>query len=294
MRIVTWTINYFIMKNFALLLSFLLMISGLAKAQEHLPKASDYVNFKKTRTLVVMDPNTMSDFNFKIKDVMKKHWDITPFDFISEDEFQKKKDDPSYSFLMTTTVTFDADKTKARYTFLSLLMGEENAKVKNMTDLISIPLSYLKVEDSNYAYKMDAFIRFIQDHVKLMIKDPSLISKNPLQYYNKNTKSLAGKTLLLTKADLQNTIDTEAKISKVYRHKFKIVSEEEIEEAIERMDPDVVFLHKVGPGKIEYKTRCFKIIVGANDSQFYYFDYHTLDKSTPDKLLMKDLKSMSK
>lgn len=33
----------------------------------------------------------------------------------------------------------------------------------------------------------------------------------------------------------------------MYPHKVKVVGEEEIMEAIERQDPDVVFLHKVGP-----------------------------------------------
>lgn len=223
---------------------------------------------------------------------MKLHWDVTPYDFITEEDFEKKKDDPSYSFLLTTTVTFDIDKTKARYTFLSLLLGESGAKVRSMPDLISIPLSYMRVEDTSYAYKMDAFVRFIQDHVKLMLKDPSLITKNPLKYYNKNIKSLKGKTLLLAKRDLQNTVDTEAKIKKVYPYKVRIVDEDEIMEAIERKDPEVVFLHKVGPEGANYKARCYKIIIGADDSHFYYFDYHTISSSSPDRLLLKDLKKM--
>ena len=198
----------------------------------------------------------------------------------------------SYSFLLTTTVTFDIDKEKARYTFLSLLLGESDTKVRDMPDLISIPLSYARVEEASYAYKMDAFIRFVQDHVNLMRQNPSLIAKNPLGYYNKNTKSLAGKTLLVRKTDLQNTVDSEAKIKKVYPYKVKVVSEEQIMEAIERQDPDVVFLHKVGPEGGNFKARCYKIIVGAADSQFYYFDYHTISKATPDRLLLKDFKKM--
>lgn len=280
------------MRKFVAFFTLCLLAFQTVKAQEHLPTAADYEAFTKTRTLVVMDPNPMSDFNFKIQEVMKRHWTVTSFDFITEAEFERKKDDPSYSFLLTTTVTFEVDKTKARYTFLSLLMGESDAKVRDMPDLISIPLSYVRVEETSYAYKMDAFVRFIQDHVRLMQQDPSLIAKNPLKYYNKNTKSLAGKTLLVRKEDLQNTVDSEAKIKKVYPHKVKVVGEEEIMEAIERQDPDVVFLHKVGPEGGNFKARCYKIIIGAADSQFYYFDYHTISKSTPDRLLLKDLKNM--
>ena len=280
------------MRKFVLFFTACLLTVNFLSAQEHLPTAADYEAFTKTRTLVVMDANPMSDFNFKIQEVMKRHWTVTPFDFITEAEFEKKKDNPSYSFLLTTTVTFEIDKTKARYTFLSLLMGESDSKVRDMPDLISIPLSYVRVEETSYAYKMDAFVRFIQDHVKLMHQDPSLITKNPLKYYNKNTKSLAGKTLLVRKQDLQNTVDNETKIKSVYPYKVKIVSEEEITEAIERQDPDVVFLHKVGPEGGNFKARCYKIIIGAADSQFYYFDYHTISKSTPDRLLLKDFKNM--
>ncbi len=280
------------MKKFALFLIAFVLTINVLNAQEHIPTAADYEAFTKTRTLVVMDPSPMSDYNFKIKEVMKRHWKVTPYDFITEAEFQKKKEDPSYSFLLTTTVTFDIDKEKARYTFLSLLMGQSDTRVKDMPDLISIPLSYARVEESSYAYKMDAFIRFVQDHVNLMRQNPSLITKNPLNYYNRNTKSLAGKTLLVQKKDLQTTVDSEAKIKKVYPYKVKIATEDEITEAIERQDPDVVFLHKVGPEGGNFKARCYKIIVGAADSQFFYFDYHTISKSTPDRLLMKDLKSM--
>lgn len=263
-------------------------------AQEYLPTANDYERFMGTRTLVVMDANTMSDFNFKIKAVMNRVWKLTPFDFITEKEFETKKEDPSYSFLLTTTVTFDADKTKARYIFLSLLMGQEKTKVKDLPDLISIPLAYSSVEDQKYAYKMDAFVRFIQDHVQLMKSNPKLISKNALAYYNKNVKSLKNKTLLLIKNDLQSNMRNEAAIKKVYPYKFKFATEDEIAEAIERQDPDVAFLHKVGPEVTRYKTRCYKIIAGAADPEFFYFDYHTIDKSKPDKLLESDLKKMGK
>lgn len=278
------------------LLTFALALASVwpGKAQDCLPTAQDYERFMETKTLVVMDANTMSDFNFKIKEVMKRVWNLTKYDFITEKEFDIKKNDPSYSFLLTTTVTFDADKTKARYIYLSLLMGKEKTKVKDLPDLISIPLAYASVEDQKYAYKMDAFVRFIQEHVNLMRSNPKLISKNPLLYYNKNMQSLSNKTLWLIKEDLQSSMRTEAAVKKVYPYRFRFATEEEVSEAIERRDPDVAFLHKVGPEVSRYKTRCYKIIVGAADTEFFYFDYHTIDKSTPDKLLERDLKKMGK
>ena len=240
-----------------------------------------------------MDPSPMSDFNFKIKDVMKNNWTITDYEFITEQEFEDKKNNPAYSFLLTTTVTFDRDKTKARYTFLSLLMGEDNSSVRDMPDLCSIPLSYLRVEDDSYAYKLDAFIRFIQDHVKLMTEHPELIKANVFKYYNKNVQSLKGKTLYLVAEDVEPVVNTVKKISKVYPYEVKFVSRDEVMEAIESKDPDVVFLHKVGPEGTRYKARCYKFLIGAADAKLYYFDYHMITPKKRDYLLAKDVKKMS-
>lgn len=248
--------------------------------------------FLKTRTLVVMDENPMSDFNFKIKEVMKNVWTLTEFEFITQKEFEQKRRDPSYSFLLTTTATYDADRTKARYTFLSLLLGQNQYNIGDLPDLCSIPLSYMRVEDDSYAYKMDAFIRFIQDHVKLMQANPDLIKANPLKYYNKNVVSLKDKVLYLVPDELAQDVNTEAKIKKVYPYKFKLVTREEVEKIIESKDPDAVFLHKVGPEGTKYKARCYKIIVGASDSKFYYFDFHMIDPKNRDALLLTDLKKM--
>jgi len=267
--------------------------SFMLYAQEHIPAGDDYENFYDTKTLVVMDSNPMSDFNFKIKEVMEKHWDITDYDFISEQEFEEMKGNPAYSFLLTTVVTFDKDKTKARYNFLSLLMGKPDTKLKNMPDLCSIPLSYLRVEDDSYAYKLDAFITFIQNHVKLMSEHPELIKANVFRYYNKNIKSLKDKTLYLVAEDLEPAINTPKKLQKIYPYDFKFVSRDEVMDAIESKDPDVVFLHKVGPEGTRYKARCYKFVMGAANAQLYYFDYHMITPKKRDYLLEKDIKKMA-
>ena len=278
-------------RTFGLLVGLFLMSTAM-NAREHLPTKEDYDAFLKSKTLVVMDPNPMSDFNFKIKEVMKNVWTVTEYEFITDQEFEEKRNDPSYSFLVSTIVTFDADKTKARYNFLSLLLGEADKDVKELPDLCSLPLSYLRVEDDSYAYMMDAFVRFIQDHVNLMHKQPKLIKANVFKHYNKNVQSLKNKTLLLVKEDLPKTHNTQQKIQKYYPYDLKIVSQEEVMEAIERKDPNVVFMHKVGPEGTKYRARCYKILIGAADSKFYYFDYHMVSKKNPDGLLQRDLKKM--
>lgn len=258
------------------------------------PTINDYKRLAETRTLVVLDDNIMSDFNLKIREVMKNEWNLTKYDFITIKEFNTKMGDPSYSFLLTTTVTYDVDKTKARYTYLSLLMGQEKTKVNDLPDLISVPLSYASNEDQDYAYKLSCFVRFIQKHVELMLLEPKLISATPLQQYSKSAKSLKGKTLLIKKEDLPKDLRTKEAFAKVYPNNFEFADETEITTAIDNQKYNYVFLHKVGPTIAKYNTRCFKLIMGTDDSEVYYFDYHMIDKKTPNVLLESDLKKMAK
>ncbi|TRX65784.1 hypothetical protein [Carboxylicivirga sp. M1479] len=280
------------MRTILTFLSALLFVSSVS-GKEHLPSKEDYQAFLNTKTLVVMDVNPMSDFNFKIKEVMESVWTLTDFEFISNAEFEDKRNDPSYSFLITTVATFDADKTKARYNFLSLLMGETDTDVRNLPDLCSLPLSYLRVEDTSYAYKVEAFVRFIQDHVSLMNERPELIKANAFKYYNKNVTSLSDKTLLVVKEDLSPEVNTIGKLKSIYPYNIKIVTQDEVEDAIERKDENTVFMHKVGPEGTKYKARCYKMLIGADSSTFYYFDYHMVSKKNRDGLLEKDLKKMA-
>jgi hypothetical protein len=116
------------MKQILLLTIFICLLGFIGKAQEHLPAIEDYSAFAKTKTLIVLDDNPMSEYNFRIKDVIKNNWTITEYGFISNKEFENKRFDPKYSFIINSIVTFNKDKTKARYNFLSLVMGSKEKK----------------------------------------------------------------------------------------------------------------------------------------------------------------------
>jgi len=273
--------------------AWLLIAPFVTFAQEHIPVIEDYHNFLKSKTMVVLDGVALSEFNSVIEDVVKRAWTITPFEIITSKEFEKLKDDPSLSFLLTSTVTFRKDKTKARYKFLSLLMGEPKAEVRTMPDLCSLPLSYLQVESDSYNYKLEAFLLFIQNHVKNVLENEKLIGENALKHYNRKEKgALADKVLYLTKEDLAKDVSTEKAIAAVYPYEFKIVTREEIAEAIASRDPKVVFLHKVGPEGTRIRARVYKLLVGAADSQLYYFSYLMMDNAKDDAFQLKDFKKL--
>ena len=272
----------------------MMSLMGMAQTQNCVPTAADYEKFAKTKTVVVLDDNMWSDYNMAIKKDMKNEWTVTNVEYVNMSKFEKMRQDPQYSFLMTTTVTYHEDKIKAKYTYLGLLLGKKTQKLKNMPDLISVPLAYANVDDQSlWTYKLPALIRFMLKHVEAMKANPSLISESPLLMYNKNSISLKNKTLYLVKSELDPELRTENAVKAVYPYKFKFVSTSEVRTAIENKDADVVFLHKVGPGD-KSKTRCYKMLMGASDAEVYYFDYHMINARNPDCLRPEDLKKIAK
>ena len=88
--------------------------------KEYLPTPEDLAHFYDTRTYVVLEASPMSDYNFEVKEVMDRVWNITDFEFIKQEEFPEKSKDPNASFIYTSLVNFEHDKTDSRYVFLHL------------------------------------------------------------------------------------------------------------------------------------------------------------------------------
>jgi hypothetical protein len=128
----------------------------------------------------------------------------------------------------------------------------------------------------------------------MITENPQMISQNIYKEYNDNMADIHDKTLYLVADELEKSISTEARFKSIYPYDFKIVSREEIKEAIMNKDENIVFLHKVGPEGKKLDARVYKILIGAGDSEFYYFDFHKVNSKNPDALLESDLKKLSK
>ncbi|MFC2098608.1 hypothetical protein ACFLSP_02570 [Bacteroidota bacterium] len=275
-------------------LIFVLVFSGILAYSQYVPTTADLDHFLETKTLVVKDQNPLNTFDAEMKKVMEQEWDITEWDIIPYAEFEEKRTDPNYSFLFLTNVTFEKDKLQATYKFLNVSLGGDYANLNLMPDLVSVPVAYANVEDESYNYKLGILVRFIQNHLRLIHKQPDIISTNVFKHYNDNMKDVKTKTLYLLSEEMAKDVNSAARIQKIYPHPFKLVEKDEIRDAITNHSEDIVFLHKVGPEGTRLNARCYKILISASDASFYYFDYHMIDDKKPDGFLAKDLKKISK
>lgn len=282
------------MKINLLILSLLMCFSTIV-AQEYVPNKKELDRFFNTETKVVLQPNPISTYNPKIKDAVESNWEITEYEFLEYSKFDEMRKKPEHSFLTENIVVFEKDKTKARYRFLSLLLGERTHRLEDMPTLVAVPLAYKEVDEEYWNYKLEVLVRFLQNHVKLMKENPEIISDDIFDYYRDNMEDIKDKTLYLVKEELAKDVDTREEIEQIYPYDFELVTREDIERAIKEKDENVVFLHKVGPQGSRLRARCYKILIGAKDANFYYFDYHNVVKGKrPDGFLKKDFKKLKR
>ena len=127
----------------------------------------------------------------------------------------------------------------------------------------------------------------------MISEDPSLTGRKYLKYYNKYIPDVQNKTILVKEEDLSPEISTIDKIKAIYPNKIEIVSEDDIIKAIENKAPNTLILHKVGPVGDRNSGYCFKMLIGTDDSNMYYYNQHMIDKCNPNGLLPADLKRLS-
>jgi hypothetical protein len=263
-------------------------------ADRYVARHEDIKTFLGTTTYVVLEENPMSDYNFKIKKAVEDSWTITPYEFITAKQFEEMRKDIDKSFLVKLQLKFSGDKLEATYNFICIVLGAAVKKHTDMPDICSVPLSYSSVPEDSYTYKIESLIRFAQNHIRMLDQNPKLIKSNIFKQYNKFKKEVKGKELWLLERDIEPSTRSLTDIRKNYPNPVKIVSQDDIEKAIAEKNKNVVFLHKVGPEGTRLQARCYKILIGAGDDQFYYFEYHMINtkKKKGDGFLAGDFKKI--
>jgi hypothetical protein len=272
-----------------------LFLTGLLLGQAPFPNKDEIKQFTDSKTCVVIEDDPFSSFNAFIKDAMKQYWNITPYEFIDTREFNLRNAKPQYSFIVLTETNYEKDKTRSVYKFINLLQGKAVDKLGEMPEICAVPLAYAGEDDLEYGYKLGAILEFMQKHAKLIMEDPSKTGRKYLKYYNENIPKVMNKTILVKLEDLTPAVNTIEKIRVIYSNKIEIVTEEDIVKAIETKAPNTVILHKVGPvGVKKDEGYCFKMLIGTDDADMYYYDLHTIDKANPNGFLPADFKRLAK
>lgn len=275
-------------------ISLLSWFSLFLNGQAPFPSPEEIKQFMASKTCVVLEDDSFSSYNALIKKAMDEYWKVTPFEYVKTSEFNVRRTDPAFSFIVLTETNFERDKSHSVFNFINLIQGKDVDKLGEMPEICAIPLSFAGEDDIEYGYKLGAILSFMQKHAIMISEDPSLTGRRYLRYYNKNVPLVVNKTILVNQEDLSPAVNTIDKIKAIYPHDIQIVTEDEIVKAIQEKAPGKLILHKVGPVGDRNSGYCFKMLIGTDDSDMYYYNQHMIDKSNPNGLLPSDLKRLAR
>ncbi len=271
------------------------LISLQTFAQQYFPSKAELKDFKRSKTYVLLDNNIFGTYNQEIRSAADKFWTITKHEYINKDGFNEKKYYPGASILFLSESYFDGQKDAGVFNTLSLNMGHESGEMDKMPTIVDFPLSYADFDTERYAYKIGLALKFMQNHIRWLMENPDIEDKSVLNYYRNIEEKTTDKTLYLLKEEMDKKVDELSEIKKVYSGKVKFVTREDIQEAVERGDENVLILNLVAPDQDVTNYLCLKMILGAADAKLYYFGFHkTVKRVKPGKFLKSDFQKINK
>lgn len=273
------------MKKYIFILAFGILSLG-ALANRHLATKQQIGMFLNSKTCVVLE-NANISYNVLITDAIKNYWKSTDFEFIDQLEFEKRRFDSKYSFVVLMTGVYDKDPDGVSYNYISLVLGDPAYDMTRMPEICSIPLSYDDesiINDNDYI--IPTIVKFMQKHVKNLETKRFLILLNGLKYYNGST-GFKDKVLLFNKDMMAPNADSPEKINRVYPYYVKLLTASEIQAELDSNPSNALFLFHVGPNQDTGAGKCFEMIFDL-EGNLYYYNYRKITNDNVDGFNLKD------
>jgi hypothetical protein len=272
-----------------LLLLVLGFISLGALANPRLASKQQIGMFKNSKTCVVLGTGSVS-YDMYIKNAVQKYWNATEFEFIDQQEFDKRRFNSKYSFLVLMKGVYGKDPAGVSYNYISLVLGDVATNMTDMPELCSIPLSYTDDNLSDYEYVIPAIVKFMQKHVRNLEFHRFMISLQGLKYYN-GKSGFKDKVLLFNKDMMASNADSPEKIKTAYPNYVKLITPSEIQQELVASPSNALFHFHVGPNKNAGAGKCFEMIFDV-EGNLYYYNSRKVTNDNQDGFNLKDFKHL--
>jgi len=267
----------------------ILLISFAAWANPPLASKQQIGMFLNSKTCVVLE-NVNISYTANIKDAVQKYWKSTEFEFINGQEFEKRRFDSKYSFIVLTKGVFDKDPGGISYNYIRLVLGGPASEITNMPEFCSIPISYTDDNNADYEYVIPAIVQFMQKHVKNLETRHLLIALKGLKYYN-GASGFSNKVLLFNKDHMASNANTSEKIRTVYPYYVKLLGSSEIIKELSTNPANTLFDFHVGAPQNSGAGKCFDMIFDVYGN-LYYFNSRKITNDNEDGFNLKDFQKI--
>lgn len=249
-----------------------------------------FATFGAKITKVVIPSTSLADL--MLRDAVNKGWRISPFEFCTMEVYNKIKEDTNYFFLLRVDGRF-RNELEPKVEYLTLVKGGPEIKkgIYSSHNIITLPLQEIDDNSGTNLYLLPMYIDLIQNHIYKVQKDISLAFKGNAIYSNK-VSDIKGMGLLFSMDQLNYKLPN-SDFVELFNGNVKLVTEQEIEDAIINSSPNTVVSLLIEPKGGSRGSYCYKLLIGTESHELYFFRRHKVSKRVPLGFTKEDIRKIS-
>lgn len=257
---------------------------GQAQITTRREKLKDFTS--KTTKVVLTGDEFLDE---AVKESVAATWTVSPYEFCSNEEFQNLKGNADFYFLMVVKGQFRRES-EPGIDMLTLVKGGEGAdkSINDMFEVVSFPLRSTEDPSGREFVLLPAFLKIIQEHTS------SLTDTEMKAYSNigaKDSKRLRIKRIFFWAEDFAPQVDEQTKRSLDEDILIK-EDEDEVDEIFSEGTFNTVVSYVVAPSEPVNGSICYKMLIGSDNHELYYFKKHKITAKSGKGFLSSDIKSI--
>lgn len=257
---------------------------GQAQITTRREKLKDFTS--KTTKVVLTGDEFLDE---AVKESVAATWTVSSYEFCSNEEFQNLKGNADFYFLMVVKGQFRRES-EPGIDMLTLVKGGEGAdkSINDMFEVVSFPLRSTEDPSGREFVLLPAFLKIIQEHTT------SLTDTEMKAYSNigaKDSKRLRIKRIFFWAEDFAPQVDEQTKRSLDEDILIK-EDEDEVDEIFSEGTFNTVVSYVVAPSEPVNGSICYKMLIGSDNHELYYFKKHKITAKSGKGFLSSDIKSI--
>jgi hypothetical protein len=236
------------------------LIAGFSFGQREFYGKDIATRLKSMKLAVVLDGS--DSYNLKLKQAVEQNWKLSAFEFVDERTYETLKLNPEYAFLVMTQGTVNNLPTD----FFTLAMGSKK-KAEAPVVLKELIVDKEKISTSGAAM-IELYVKNMQIYVNAVLDGKISETASSSRFISTNTRLIKESKLLTLAKDIDKTITDPAKQQEFFKGEIKIVSQDEINEAIHNGD-EVGIADVILTGERENRY-CYKRVYLASTGALIY------------------------
>lgn len=257
---------------------------GQAQITTRREKLKDFTS--KTTKVVLTGDEFLDE---AVKESVAATWTVSPYEFCSNEEFQNLKGNADFYFLMVVKGQFRRES-EPGIDMLTLVKGGEGAEksISDMFEVVNFPLRPTEDPSGREFVLLPAFLKIIQDHT-ISLTDTEMKAYSSLGA--KDSKKLRIKRIFFWSEDFAPQVDEQTKRSLDEDILIK-EDEDEVDEIFSEGTFNTVVSYVVAPSEPVNGSICYKMLIGSDNHELYYFKKHKITAKSGKGFLSSDIKSI--